>query len=56
MGLICCIIAALEKEVPEYKDDITADYQVKHEALVSTYTTYPTTVLLPSIYVIHDLV
>jgi len=28
-------VSSLEKEVPEYKDDVTADYQVKHEALMA---------------------
>lgn len=31
-----CVCTALDKEVPEYEDDITADYQSKHKALVCT--------------------
>lgn len=28
-------VNSLEKEVPEYKDDVTADYQAKHQALMA---------------------
>ncbi|KAG0504164.1 hypothetical protein M758_4G025400 [Ceratodon purpureus] len=28
-------VNSLEKEVPEYKDDLTADYQTKHQALMA---------------------
>jgi len=28
-------VSSLEKEVPEYKDDVTADYKAKHQALMA---------------------
>lgn len=28
-------VRSLEKEVPEYKDEYTADYQAKHQALMA---------------------
>ena len=34
----CCDLAALEKEIPEYKDEYSADYQAKHQELVSIHT------------------
>lgn len=40
-----CGVAALEKEVPEYKDEYTADYQAKHQALVSNRGTEATRVV-----------
>lgn len=34
--MVSCGITALDKEVPEYKDEYSADYQAKHQALVRT--------------------